>query len=464
MSSSKMTEEEILNLLQFNGQQHIVKHYRQLSEEKRRVFLTNLQKLNLPLGFELYKKYLQQETSIFRGEINPAPIITQESLQNDTRKVKEARARGEELLRRQKVAILIVAGGQGTRLGFEGPKGIFPITPIKKKSLFQLFCETVKALSLKYGTQIPLLIMTSQENHNQTVNYFKEHNFFSLATENVYFFQQGMLPTFTPEGYLLLKDETNLLANPDGHGGSLKALYESSLLSHLKNRGVTELFYCQVDNPLVKIADPLFLGVHKMEEAEISTKVVRRRDLKEKVGIYGLLNGHPAIIEYSDFLPADYEALDEKGQIRYWAGNTAIHVISLSFVERLNHYGFALPYHRAIKDVHGWGPDGKLMKQPGWKFETFIFDALPFAQKSCALEVKREQEFAPVKNKEGADSPATARAALNSLYRRWLAETGAEIAPEIQVEISPFFALDKEDLLSRLKGKKLILKEDTYLE
>lgn len=464
MKSNKMTEEEILDLLQINAQQHIINHYRQLKKEKRKILLANLQELNLPLAFELYKNFSRKETSLFRPEINPAPIITQEILQKDSQKIKEARSTGEDLLRRRKVAVLIVAGGQGTRLGFEAPKGILPITPLKEKSLFQLFCETIKALSLKYGVQIPLLIMTSQENHEQTVNYIIEHNFWGLTAENVHFFQQGMLPTFTPEGNLLLKDETHLLANPDGHGGSLKALYDSSLLSYLRNRGFSELFYCQVDNPLVKMADPLFLGLHKMEEAEISTKVVRRRDLKEKVGIYGLLNGRPAIIEYSDFSPPDYESLDAKGNIRYWAGNTAIHVISLDFIARLNQHGFALPYHRAVKEVFAYDPEGKFNKRLAWKFETFVFDALPLAQKSCALEVRREEEFAPVKNKEGPDSPATARAALNSLYRQWLAEAGIEISPEIQVEISPLFALEKADLLDRFPGKRIILKEDTYLE
>lgn len=464
MNPNKMSAEEILNLLQAHGQLHIINHYHQLNKEKRKTFLAHLQELNLLLGFELYKKFSAPESPPSRPNIRPAPIITQESLKKDEKKVKEARFLGENLLRGQKVAVLIVAGGQGTRLGFEGPKGIFPITPIKKKSLFQLFCEKIKGLSLKYDVQIPLLIMTSPENHNQTINFFKNHNFFGLTQGNVHFFPQGMLPTFTPEGSLLLQDDTHLLANPDGHGGSLKALWEASLLRYLKERGFTELFYGQVDNPLVKIADPLFLGLHKMEGAEISTKVVRRRDLKEKVGIYGLLDGRPAIIEYSDFLPADYEAVDEKGNIRYWAGNTAMHVISLRFIERLNQYGFALPYHRAIKEVYGYGAEEKFIKRPGWKFETFVFDALPLAQKSCALEIIREEEFSPVKNKEGADSPATACAALNSLYRRWLAEAGAEVASEIQIEISPLFALEKEDLLTRLKGKKLILKEDTYLE
>jgi UDP-N-acetylglucosamine/UDP-N-acetylgalactosamine diphosphorylase len=152
-----------------------------------------------------------------------------------------------------------------------------------------------------------------------------------------------MLPTITPEGKLILKEEAQLLANPDGHGGSLKALHESGLLQRLMEKGYSELSYCQVDNPLVKILDPVFIGYHKMEEAEISTKVVRRRNLEEKVGIYGMLNGKPAIKEYSDFRPEDYCALDKQGRIRHWAGNTAIHMISLPFIQRLNVHGFALP-------------------------------------------------------------------------------------------------------------------------
>jgi UDP-N-acetylglucosamine/UDP-N-acetylgalactosamine diphosphorylase len=199
-----------------------------------------------------------------------------------------------------------------------------------------------------------------------------------------------------------------------------------------------------------------------MEGAEISTKVVRRQDPDEKVGIYGMINGKPAVVEYSDFRPEDYGALDAKGAIRHWAGNTAIHMISLPFIHRLNQDGFALPYHRAVKEVEGKGRDGLAAKMTGWKFETFVFDAIPLARKACGVEVLREEEFAPVKNREGKDSPDTARAALINLHRSWLKKAGAKLAPGVRVEVSPLFALDEEELVARLKGKKLIIKEDRY--
>jgi UDP-N-acetylglucosamine/UDP-N-acetylgalactosamine diphosphorylase len=201
-----------------------------------------------------------------------------------------------------------------------------------------------------------------------------------------------------------------------------------------------------------------------MAESEISTKVVRRRDLEERVGVYGTVNGRPGIIEYSDFRPEEYRALDERGNIRHWAGNIAVHMISLSFVKRLNLHRFALPYHRAAKDVEVLGPEGKGEKIPAWKFETFVFDAIPLARKTCCLEVIREEEFAPVKNERGSDSPETVRAAMNHLHRGWLKEAGAEIAPEAQVEISPLFAQDREELIEKLKGKKLVASGDFYLE
>lgn len=458
-----MDEEKFLNILKIYHQEHILHHYLQLHREKKEEFLVNLKGINLPLGFALYEKFSKKKISFLPKEIKPAPIISVQNLKEDLSRKKAAYRLGVSMIREGEVAVLIVAGGQGTRLGFPGPKGFFPITPVQKKSLFQLFAEMIKAISQKYKRKIPLLIMTSQENHQETAQFFASHNFFSLSPEDVHFFCQGMLPTFTPEGQLILKDDTHLLANPDGHGGSLKALFDSGLLHKLLQEGFTELFYCQVDNPLVKIADPIFLGIHRMEEAEISTKVVRRRDKEEKVGIYGLVNGQPAIIEYSDFPEEEYNAQDESGNLRYWAGNTAIHVISLPFIERLNQHGFVLPYHRAIKEATGRGPGGQSLNIKGWKFETFVFDALPFARRCCALEVIREEEFAPLKNKEGNDSPSTVRAALNSFYRQWLQEAGAEVAPHGQVEIAPSFALEKEEFLRKIKGKKLIIKEDTYL-
>jgi len=460
-----MKREEIFGLLEQNRQQHILRHYHGLSPAKKKSFLKNLQGLDFKLIFALHKKF-SAEVGIGHPfhEICPTPVVNIPGAPAEIAAREEARQLGEKLIRENQVAILIVAGGQGSRLGFEGPKGKFPITPVKKKSLFQLFAEATKALSLRYQALIPLLIMASPENRQETRQFFQSHNFFGLNGDTVYFFEQEMLPTLTPEGQLILADDTHLRVNPDGHGGSLKALHKSGLLEKLIQKGFTELFYFQVDNPLVRIADPVFIGHHKREGADISTKVVRRRKPEEKVGIYGSVNGKPAIVEYSDFHPEEYRALDGQGNIRHWAGNIAVHMISLSFIRRLNLHGFALPYHRAVKDAEALGPDGKGTTLQSWKFETFVFDSIPFASKTCCLEVTREEEFSPVKNQSGDDSPDTARAAMNRLHRSWLQEAGAVLAPDARVEISPLYALDKEELIGKLKGQKLLIQEDRYFE
>jgi UDP-N-acetylglucosamine/UDP-N-acetylgalactosamine diphosphorylase len=460
-----MNPQSLLDLLEKQGQHHILAHYRGLNPEKQEIFIRGLGQLDFSSVFKLYRQFSHPKSSgSHSSRIEPASIIPIPRTAEEIEQRKEARKLGESLIRGNQVAVLIVAGGQGTRLGFPGPKGRLPISPIKKKPLFQLFAESIRAISNRYRANLPLLIMTSQENHEETRAFFESHGFFSLERDQVHFFSQGMLPTLTLDGKLILKDAENLLANPDGHGGSLKALYESGLAGRLKGQGVTEIFYCQVDNPLVRIADPAFIGYHRREKADISTKVVRRQGLEEKVGIYGMVNGKPAIIEYSDFSPEDYRSLDEGGNIRHWAGNIAIHMISLSFVDRMNREGFALPYHRAIKEVEGLGPGGRSERMTGMKFEAFVFDSIPLAQKSICMEVPREEEFAPVKNQSGIDSPDTARLAMNDLFKRWLVEAGAEVAPEARIEISPLFALDKEEVMEKLKREKLEMREDAYFE
>jgi UDP-N-acetylglucosamine/UDP-N-acetylgalactosamine diphosphorylase len=458
-----MDSRSIFELLEKNGQPHILGHAQRLSPDRRKAFFRGLANLNLPLAFRLYEDFSRKEGSRpGLSRIEPAPILQIPKTPEEIHNRQKAISLGESLIRGNQVAVLIVAGGQGTRLGFPGPKGFLPLSPLKKKPLFQLFAESIRALSTRWRARIPLLVMTSKGNHEETEAFFESRGFFGLPKSQVHFFSQGMLPTLTPEGKLILEDETNLLANPDGHGGSLRALYESGLVGRLRGKGISEIFYCQVDNPLVRIADPAFIGYHRQEGADISTKVVRRRNLEEKVGIYGMVDGKPAIIEYSEFSPEDYRSCDEKGNLRHWAGNMAIHVISLSFVDRLNRQGFALPYHRAVKEVEGLSPGGGNERMAGLKFESFVFDSLPLAQRSCCMEVVREEEFAPVKNQTGRDSPDTARQAMTNLFRRWLEEAGAQVAPGAQVEISPLFAVDKEELIGKLRGKKVLVGEDTY--
>ncbi len=455
--------EEILALLERYDQSHIIDHWKRLSPDKQKELSRDLLALDFDLVFELFNQASESKSPSSSPAITPASIIPIPRTDPERASHQEARRQGEELIRKNKVAILIVAGGQGSRLGFHGPKGKLAITPVKKKSLFQLFAETIKALSLRYQADLPLLLMTNPENHDETRIFFEGNNFWGLSPRRVYFFDQGMLPTLTANGTLILKDETHILTNPDGHGGSLKALHTSGLLGILMNEGFSDLFYCQVDNPLVRIADPVFIGYHRLKEAEISTKVVRRQNIDEKVGIYGLVNGKPGIVEYSDFPHGEYQATDEAGRPRHWAGNTAIHMISLDFIKRLNHGGFALPFHRAVKKIEYFRENRSKIEEDGIKFETFVFDAIPLAQKTCALEVVREEEFSPVKNKDGIDSPATAEAALSSLYRVWLKDAGIQTASGGRVEISPLFALDREELRRKMKGEPLEVRGDLYL-
>lgn len=458
-------EQEFLKTLEHFGQHHILEHYRALSSHQREGFLAANASLDLRLVFNLYKKFSQADDSgQASGVIRPPGVvcIPRDHRENDD--ALKARSVGESLLRRQKVAVLIVAGGQGSRLGFEGPKGTLPLSPIKGKTLFHLFAEQVKALSVRFGVTIPLLIMTSGDNHEDTTKFFHGNRYFGLDPDTVHFFSQEVLPALSPEGGLILRDMVHFYTSPNGHGGSLKALSDSGLLAKLIEAGYEHLFYCQVDNPLVRIADPVFLGHHSLALSQASTKVVRRRSVDEKVGVYLSLNGKDTVIEYSDLDESYMKALDERGEVLYWAGNTAIHIFSLSFIRDINSDGFALPYHRARKSAYVVSADWEPASIDVWKFETFVFDAIPLAEGTCCMEVAREEEFAPVKNKEGSDSPETARRALMDLHRSWLKKTGSEVPPDAKVEISPLFATDPDDLANRLRDKSITLSAEMYIE
>ncbi|MCX8109943.1 MAG: UTP--glucose-1-phosphate uridylyltransferase [Syntrophorhabdaceae bacterium] len=455
-------KEKILEKLKLYNQQHIIDHYMGLTGDEQNRLLNLLDYFDLDLIFRIYGDFLKAVTKKEGLKISPANIVPLPKTPQEEAIREKARDLGEKLIKNNKIAVLIVAGGQGTRLGYDGPKGTFKISPVKGKTLFQLFTEQVMAISKRYSARIPLIIMTSHENDEDTRTFFKDNRFFGLGEDNIYFFRQGMLPTLTPDGKLIIKDRGQIATNPDGHGGSLKALNDSGLLDMLLADGYTELFYCQVDNPLVKIADPVFLGYHYMSESEASTKVVRRRNVEEKVGVYLNFNGQDGIIEYSDLDPSYMKALDEKGEILYWAGNTAIHIFSLPFVKRLNSHGYALPYHCAKKTMDIKTPEGNDNTIDVWKFETFVFDAIPLAKKTCAIEVKREEEFSPVKNMTGVDSPEKARDDMCALFRRWVEGAGAKVKDHIKIEVSPLFAIDYQEFKNKFNGKGVTIEDDIY--
>jgi UDP-N-acetylglucosamine/UDP-N-acetylgalactosamine diphosphorylase len=362
---------------------------------------------------------------------------------------------GEDYLRTGKVGIFLVAGGQGTRLGFKGPKGCYPISPVMHKSLFQLFAESITALERRYGRPIAWYIMTSRENDAETRRFFQEHNFFGRDQGYVQFLVQGEIPSLDQEGQLLISRDLRVYNNPDGHGGSLRALKETGALMDMREKGIEEIFYFQVDNPLVKIADPQFIGAHVEHGAEMSTKVVQKNDPAERVGIIGKINGKTGCIEYSELTAEEVAERCGDGTLRFGSANIAIHMIKRTFIEQLTQdERFSLPYHVAVKDIECLAAEkGRLIPETrkGLKFEMFVFDALGFTTRSVTMQVRREEEFSPVKNYDGADSPQTARQAMVNLFTRWIRRSGkvAHVPEDLIVEVSPLFALDETEFAEK---------------
>ncbi len=366
-----------------------------------------------------------------------------------------ARAAGTALLRQGRVGFVLVAGGQASRLGFEAPKGEFPVGPVTGRSLFDFHARRLRAASLRHGVRTPWYVMTSPGNDAATKAFFERHGFFGLGPEDVCFFSQDMLPALDPQGRLLFAAPDALFLAPNGHGGCLLALARSGALEDMRRRGIEELSYFQVDNPLVRPADPLFLGLHRLAGAGMSSKVVKKRNAGEKVGVIGRIDGELSCIEYSD-LPAELrEAREPDGELAFRAGNSAVHVLSVAFVQELTQKGLELPWHLARKKMRVVEADGTTVERPGVKFETFVFDALARSRSSVTLEVERAEEFSPVKNAAGEDSPASCRADLCRLFERWVRAAGLPLPPPDEagnhpLEVDPLCAETQDEFLGRL--------------
>lgn len=357
------------------------------------------------------------------------------------------------------MAVFLVAGGQATRLGVEAPKGTVAITPIKGKSIFEHHAEKIRAVSKRHGTKLPFYIMTSETNDAPTREFFEENDYFGLAPSDVFFFKQEMMPALDFDGRLMLDEKDHIFTSPNGHGGSLTSLKSSGALADMQARGVKHIFYFQVDNVLIKMADPVFIGYHIEKNADMSAKVSPKRDPGEKVGVVCRVGTDTTVIEYSDLPDEHKHARNSDGSLKFSAGNLAIHVLDVGFVEWLNEKEHSLPFHIAEKTTPFLNDDGRLVKprkKNGLKFEKFVFDALSRAQATAILEVNREEEFAPIKNATGEDSPETARHLMMELYAKWLEAAGARVPRDAEgrleglLEISPLFALDAEELKRKL--------------
>jgi UDP-N-acetylglucosamine/UDP-N-acetylgalactosamine diphosphorylase len=459
--SDKTEFEKVLSSCKKNQQEHLLAYYKELNPRQQKALLAQIEKLDFKRIPGWIEQYVKNDSPLaIPAKFDPAPSCPpQPKTAEQKAKYTNAYQLGEDLLKQGKVAGFVVAGGQGTRLGFDGPKGNFPTSPIKKKTLFTIFGESILAASKKYGADIPWYVMTSPLNDDATKATFEKADYFGLNKKNVVIFQQGTMPNFAFDGKILMADKATLATSPDGHGGSLKALADSGALADMKKRGIEYLSYWQVDNPLVYVLDPLFIGLHAADGAEMSSKALIKAGPLEKVGNFCLVDGKVTVIEYSDLPDVQAHRKNPDGSLVFELGSIGIHIISISFVEKLNiGGGFALPFHRAVKKIPHIDAAGNLVspeKPNGVKLETFVFDALPMAGKSVILQTLRAEEFAPVKNATGVDSAEVTHQMMIDRAAAWLESAGVKIPrkadgkPDCTLEIAPAFALFKEDLKNK---------------
>ena len=452
------SETRLRGKLKEHGQEHVLEWLEELEDPERERLLEQLRGLDFGRLADFRELLESPPEEVSFDDVEPAPVERLPRNEKEREAEKSVRRMGRRAFEQDRVAAMTVAGGQGTRLGYDHPKGMYPISPIRKKSLFRLFAEQIMAARRRYGCSMPWLIMTGHTNDEETREFFEEKDYFGLGEDSVHFFVQHTNPILSAEGRLLRAERDELLIGPDGHGGVFKALADGGMLDLLREGGYQFLSHFQVDNPLVTVADERYLGYHIAHEADFSCKVVPKRDPGEGLGIAVLKGRGPAVIEYID-VPEEIAAQKtDSGELRYLFGSIAIHIIDVAFVDRMIERGNKLPWHVAEKTYDIYEGGGKVSSPENGcrKFERFVFDSLRFADECAFVEVDREDEFGPVKNAEGEDSPATARRLLQQQWLNWLEEAGFEFdrprdLSEGVIEISPLYATGPEDLRERLE-------------
>jgi UDP-N-acetylglucosamine/UDP-N-acetylgalactosamine diphosphorylase len=460
------------------GQSHVLAFYDELGPAAQRELIDQIEQIDFREFSALIGTHVKSKpTTDLPADIQPATCYPNHAKLGE--KGETYRTAGLELLRAGKVAAFTVAGGQGTRLGWNGPKGSYPATPVMGKPLFRVFAEQIRAAQTKFSVTIPWYIMTSPINDADTRAFFQDNNYFGLTRKNVFMFPQGVMPSLElGTGNMLLAERGKIAVNPDGHGGSLRALCTSGAVEDMRARGIEHVSYFQVDNPLVRVFDAVFLGLHAVasdSSGEMSSKMVPKASAEEKVGVFCSVDNRTMVIEYSDLPRELAQQREAQGELRFNAGNIAIHLLSVAFVERLSAQSdhFALPFHRAEKAVPyvdvNTGKHVTPETPNAVKLETFVFDAIPLAAKSIVYETSRIDEFAPIKNADGDDSPATSHQLQSQRSARWLEANGVKIPwdnegrAQASIEISPLTALEADDLKSVSLPKEIHPRERVVL-
>ena len=437
-----MNYAEAEKLLKGCGQEHVLAYWKKLNKKEQEALLAQIATIE-PKSVKYCQSALAKGAEVPDSSKGKAPKVA--VLKG--KKLAEAIAAGEKELRAGRVAALLVAGGQGSRLGYDGPKGCFSIGPVTGAPLFYFHARKILARTIRYGRAIPFYVMTSEANNAATVKCFEENDYFGLNPDDVFFFTQGMWPGMTQDGKIILDAPGHVFMSPDGHGGLIAALKKSGALDDMKKRGIKSVFFFQVDNPLVEIADPAFIGYHVLNKSEYSLKLCAKRDPKEKVGVPMQFGKTFRMVEYTEMTDEQCNRKGKDGQLYFLYGSPAIHVFDRAFLQR--EAGKAMPLHLAFKKIPFVDAKGQVVKPDapnGYKFEKFIFDILPNAKAAAFLAFDQKDEFSPVKNAEGGDSPATCKVDMQAKWKKWLAEAGVEVKGDLPIEIDPAYAVDAADL------------------
>lgn len=403
-----------LEILKEYNQEHILNNYNNLSDEKKEKLLDQILTIDFNQIAELFEQ-TKKQVSFANDKIEPIDFVDKSALSAE--ELKKYNDLGDNAIKQGKYAVVTMAGGQGTRLGHNGPKGTFMLGLENDKSIFEILIDTLKESNNKYGVIIPWYIMTSRENNEQTENFFKANNYFGYDKNAITFFKQGELPMCSEEGKLLIDENGLIKEAADGHGGIFESMSRNGIIDDMLKKGIEWAFIGPVDNVLVKMVDPTLLGVALDRNVLAAGKSVVKANSKEKVGVFCKRNGKPGVVEYTEITDDLAEATDENGNLIFAESHINCNLFNVNAIKEVSTK--KLPYHSAHKKAKYIDENGELVvpeKPNAYKFESFIFDAFDMLNDMAILRVKREEEFAPVKNAEGNDSPETARKLYKDFY------------------------------------------------
>lgn len=458
------------------GQDHVFKFYDELDSAGKAQLYNQLSgfdpnRINVLADKALHPAKTDDDK---KPEVEPLPAeACASTLETDKSTIDEYYTAGLQLVAENKVAVVLMAGGQGTRLGSSDPKGCFDIGLPSHKSLFQMQAERIaksQQLAQKQSGKeecpvVPWYVMTSGPTRAPTEKFFKEHSYFGLAEDQIIIFEQGVLPCISNEGKILMESKGKVAVAPDGNGGIYNALITSPVRSDMRKRGVQHIHAYCVDNCLVKVADPVFIGFAASKEVDIATKVVRKRAANEPVGLIVQKDSKPDVVEYSEIDKETAEAKDNQDRLKFRAANIVNHYYSFKFLESIEDWMHTLPHHVAKKKIPyldtETGESHKPEKPNGIKLEQFVFDVFPFVpmDKFACLEVERSSEFSPLKNAKGTgeDDPDTSKKDIMKQGATWLKAAGAIVVgenPDVGVEVSPLVSYGGEGL-EYLSGREI---------